>query len=76
MQGRFWIRLFACETGPAVPLKDRGAVTAPGVDIRRPVESSTELVPTERWTIGCAVAPRSRPPQIARGPEPSGQHAR
>jgi multidrug transporter EmrE-like cation transporter len=61
VEGKLWIGLvFACGTALATNLaflwKQRGAVAAPGVDMRRPVKSATELFRSKWWSIGWAVA--------------------
>jgi drug/metabolite transporter (DMT)-like permease len=61
VDGKLWIGLaFACATALATNLaflwKHRGAVAAPGVDMRRPMRSATELFRSKWWTIGWAVA--------------------
>jgi multidrug transporter EmrE-like cation transporter len=61
VEGKLWIGLaFAVGTALATNLaflwKHRGAVAAPGIDMRRPVKSATELFRSRWWTIGWAVA--------------------
>jgi drug/metabolite transporter (DMT)-like permease len=61
VEGKLWIGLaFACATALATNLaflwKHRGAVAAPGIDMRRPVKSATALFRSKWWTIGWAVA--------------------
>jgi hypothetical protein len=61
VEGKLWIGLaFACGTALATNLaflwKHRGAVAAPGIDMRRPIRSATELFRSKWWTIGWAVA--------------------
>jgi drug/metabolite transporter (DMT)-like permease len=61
VEGKLWIGLvFACGTALATNLaflwKQRGAVAAPGVDMRRPVKSAAELFRSTWWAIGWAVA--------------------
>jgi hypothetical protein len=61
MELQFWVGLaFAVATALATNLaflwKHRGAVSAPAVDIRRPVRSATELFRSKWWTIGWSVA--------------------
>jgi len=61
MELELWVGLvFAVATAFATNLaflwKHRGAVSAPAVDIRRPVKSATELFRSKWWAIGWAVA--------------------
>jgi multidrug transporter EmrE-like cation transporter len=61
MELQLWVGLaFAVATAFATNLaflwKHRGAVSAPAVDIRRPVKSATELFRSKWWSIGWAVA--------------------
>ena len=61
MEGKLWIGLaFAVGTALATNLaflwKHRGAVAAPGIDMRQPVKSATELFRSRWWTIGWGVA--------------------
>jgi multidrug transporter EmrE-like cation transporter len=61
VQAKLWIGLaFACGTALASNMaflwKQRGAIAAPAVDMRRPVRSATELFRSKWWTIGWAVA--------------------
>jgi drug/metabolite transporter (DMT)-like permease len=61
VDSRLWIGLaFACATALATNLaflwKHRGAVAAPSVNMRRPLNSATELFRSKWWSIGWAVA--------------------
>ena len=61
MEGKLLIGLaFAVGTALATNLaflwKQRGAVAAPGIDMRSPLKSATELFRSKWWTIGWAVA--------------------
>jgi hypothetical protein len=61
LESQLWMGLaFALGTALATNLaflwKHRGAVAAPGIDMRRPLKSATELFRSKWWTIGWAVA--------------------
>jgi drug/metabolite transporter (DMT)-like permease len=61
LDGKLWIGLlFACGTALATNLaflwKQRGAVAAPGIEMRRPLRSAIELFRSKWWTIGWTVA--------------------